>query len=124
MKMNCQSLINVLLLQKDMQSDITYSFQAKITMLPTAKGGRKKSIFSGYRPSFVFNTQKHYCGEIELIDREELQPGESTLVEIHLFPAHTIRKNLDIDTAFTLVEGNKTVGQGVVEKIIKKETAH
>ena len=106
-----------------MSSEITYSFKASITLLSTNKGGRKKSIFSDYRPSFVFNSEKQYCGVIRLLEREELKPGETSLVEVKLLPAHTIRKNLHIDTPFTIVEGNKTVGRGlIVKEVLKKET--
>ena len=106
-----------------MTSEITYSFRAHLTLLPTKNGGRKKSVFSGYRPSFVFNSQKQYCGEIELIEKEELKPGETSLIQVNLLPARTIRKNLHVDTPFTIVEGNKTVGRGlIVQEILKKET--
>jgi elongation factor Tu len=106
-----------------MQSEITYSFRAKITLLPTKDGGRKKPIFSGYKPAFVFNTQTQYCGEIQLIDKQELNPGETTQVEIKLLPARTLRKNLHINTAFTLVEGHKIIGDGtIIKEVLKKET--
>jgi elongation factor Tu len=107
-----------------MQSEITYSFRAKITLLPTRDGGRKKPIFSGYRPAFVFNTQKQYSGEVLLIDKQELNPGETTQAEIKLLPARTIRRNLHINTAFTLVEGSKIIGDGtIIKEVLKKETA-
>jgi translation elongation factor EF-Tu-like GTPase len=41
-----------------MTFEVAYNFQAKITLFATQSGGRKKSIFSGYKPSFVFNSQK------------------------------------------------------------------
>ena len=106
-----------------MTFEVAYNFQAKITLFATQSGWRKKSIFSGYKPSFVFNSQKQYCGEIKLLDKEELRPGETSLARIKLLPARTISGNIHINTAFTLVEGNKEIGRGVIVKeISKKET--
>lgn len=105
-----------------MQSEITYNLKAFITLLPTEKGGRKKSVFSGYKPSLVFNTHKSYSAEIYLIDKTELEPGETSMAFIKLLPARTIRKNLHINDSFTLVEGNKAVGNGmIITEVSKKE---
>lgn len=98
-------------------SEIAYNFIATITLLPTGQGGRKKPVFTGYRPSFAFNTEKHYSGEIRLIDRIELRPGQTSKVHIKLLPAKTIRKNLKATDAFSITEGNKTVGIGVIEEV-------
>ena len=107
-----------------MQSEITYNLKAFITLLPTGQGGRKKSIFSGYKPSIVFNSHKHYCSEVELLEGEELKPGESMMVSIKLLPARTIRKTLQINDSFTLNEGNKAIGNGIIlYEIVKKENS-
>ena len=107
-----------------MQSEITYKLNAFITLLPTEEGGRKKPVFSGYKPSLVFNTHKHYSSEIELLNIQELKPGESAMVVIKLLPARTIRKNLQINDAFTLTEGSKAIGNGIIIKEVnKKETS-
>ena len=100
-----------------MSSEITYNFQALITLLPSKNGGRKKPVYSGYRPSFAFNTSKHYSGEIHLIGTKELFPGETSKVTVKLLPAKTIRKNLKPADAFTITEGDKAVGTGIIEKV-------
>ncbi len=97
-------------------SEHTYRFKAKITLYPSELGGRLKPVYTGYRPSFVFNSKKHYSGEIRLIDKEILMPGESSKVNIRLLPARTIRI-LKPNDAFTISEGNKTIGTGVIEKV-------
>lgn len=102
-----------------MQSEITYDFNALITLIPTEKGGRKKPVYNGYKPSFAFNTQKHFCGEIELLDLSELWPGDSTMALIKLLPATHIRHNIEKGDAFTILEGNKIVGTGVIKKVEK-----
>jgi translation elongation factor EF-Tu-like GTPase len=80
-------------------------------------GGRQTPVKSGYRPSFGFNTVIQYAGEIRLIDKKELQPGQTSLADINLLPAKTIRKNIKSNDAFTITEGNKTVGTGVIETV-------
>ena len=93
-------------------------------MLATGKGGRKKPVITGYRPSLVFNTNRNYSCEIELLDKKELNPGESAAVYIKLLPARTIPKNLRINDSFTLSEGNRAVGYGIIiNEVVKKENA-
>ena len=107
-----------------MKSEITYNLKAYITLLPTEQGGRKKSIFSGYKPSLVFNSSKHFCSEVELLENEELKPGQSMMVSIKLLPARTIPKTLQINDSFTLNEGNKAIGNGIIlYEVIKKENS-
>lgn len=107
-----------------MQSEITYNLQAFITLLPTSRGGRKKPVATGYKPSLVFNSHRNYSCEIELVDKQELLPGETATVFIKLLAARTIRRNLQINDSFTLTEGNKAVGNGIIiNEVIKKETA-
>ena len=101
-----------------MTSENTYILTAKIALYPTTEGGRKKPVYSGYRPSFAFNTSRHYSGEIQLLGREILYPGESTTVTIKLLPARTIRKTLKKNDAFTITEGNKVIGAGVIENAV------
>jgi translation elongation factor EF-Tu-like GTPase len=100
-----------------MLSDVTYKLEATISLFPSENGGRKKPVPSGYRPSFAFNTQQHYSGEIKLIGRTELNPGESARARINLLSARTIRKTLKPSDSFTINEGNKAIGIGVIEKV-------
>lgn len=100
-----------------MASETTYTIKAKITLYTPEMGGRKKPIYSGYRRSFSFNSSRHYSGELRLIGKKELHPGESSWVSIHLLPASTIRKNLRQNDAFIIAEGNKAVGTGVIDKV-------
>ena len=98
-----------------MKSEITYDLTAKISLFPTEMGGRKKSVASGYKPSFSFNSLQHYTGEIHLINITELKPGYTGLAVIKLLPARTIRKNLKPNAALTITEGSKTIGSGIIE---------
>jgi translation elongation factor EF-Tu-like GTPase len=100
-----------------MPSEITYRLQATISLFPSENGGRKKRVFDGYRPSFGFNTQQQYSGEIKLIDKDYINLGETARVRIKLLPARTIRKNLKASDSFTINEGNKAIGTGVIKKV-------
>lgn len=100
-----------------MPSEITYKLQAIITLFPSESGGRKKPVFNGFRPSFGFNTVQHYSGEIKLIGREKLNPGETAQAKINLLPARTIRKNLKPNDSFTINEGSRPIGTGVIQKV-------
>ena len=100
-----------------MHSKTTYNLKAIISLLPTELGERKKSVATGYRPSFSFNSQNHYSGEISFVDILELNPGDSAMATIKLLPARTIRKNLKPKDAFTISEGNKTIGSGIIEDV-------
>jgi len=100
-----------------MLSNQTYKLKARITLFSTEMGGRKNPVYSGYRPSFGFNTAIHYSGEIQLIRKKELRPGESSHANIQLLSTRTLRKDLKLNESFIITEGNKTVGTGVIEKL-------
>ena len=97
-------------------TEITYDLTARIVLLPTDMGGRKKPVASGYKPSFVFNSLKHFAGEIHLVRRKELQPGETGVEVIKLLPARNLRKNLKPNDTFSISEGNKNVVTGIIDK--------
>ena len=100
---------------------IVYNFLTTLSLLPTEAGGRKKSVFSHYRPSFSFNTKQHFSGEVVFVQVEELHPGETAMAEVRLLPSRYIRHNLKSGDTFAISEGNKIVGTGVIRRIDKKE---
>jgi elongation factor Tu len=97
--------------------EITYSFTATISLFPTENGGRKKPVYDHYRPSFSFSTLKQFSGEISFPDSKELEPGGTATALIKLLPSRHIRQNLKSGDAFTLLEGDKIVGTGVIQQI-------
>ncbi len=96
---------------------IAYNFTAILSLFPTENGGRKKPVYNHYRPSFAFNTLQHFSGEISFIDKEELQPGETANAIIKLLPSRHIRQNLKSGDSFSILEGDKVVGSGVIQQI-------
>ena len=100
-----------------MTSEISYNFTALISLFPTENGGRKRPVYSHYRPSFSFNTKMHFCGEMSFLNKEEVMPGDTALASIKMLPARYIRHNLKKGDAFTILEGNNIVGSGVIQSI-------
>ncbi|WP_316801497.1 hypothetical protein [Pedobacter frigidisoli] len=98
-------------------TQIEYNFTALLAMLPTENGGRKKPVFSHYRPSFSFSSKQHFTGEISFPDLDTVLPGMTTIANVKLLPATNIRQNLKSGDAFTILEGNKLVGTGVIRHI-------
>lgn len=102
---------------------ITYKFTALLSLLPTEAGGRKKSVYNNYRPSFSFNTGNQISGEVLFPELEELKPGNTTKAIVKLLPSKHIRQNLKSGDAFTILEGEKIVGTGIIQQIQKKSQA-
>ncbi len=100
---------------------VTYNFTALISLLPTEAGGRKKPVYNHYRPSFSFNTVNQISGEVSFLGQDELKPGGTTKAVIKLLPSKHIRQNLKSGDAFTILEGEKIVGTGVIQQIQKEE---
>jgi len=94
---------------------------ALLSLFPTEKGGRKRPVYSHYRPSFSFNTKMHFCGEISFLNKEEVLPGETVVASVKLLPARHIRSNLKRGDAFAILEGNNIVGSGVIQSIEKNK---
>ena len=61
--------------------------------------------------------QVDYGGEIHLVKIKELRPGETGLALIKLLPARHLRKNLKPNDTFSISEGNRIVGTGIIEKV-------
>jgi elongation factor Tu len=104
-------------LKQAMTDKIAYDFKAILSLFPTEDGGRKKPVYTYYKPSFSFNTIQHFSGEISLLNKEELKPGDTAQALVKLLPSRHIRQNLKKGDAFTILEGNKIIGAGVIQSI-------
>ena len=79
-----------------------------------AEGGRHTPFFNGYRPQFYFRTTD-VTGSIKLPDGVEMvMPGDNVNMEIDLITPIAIEEGL----RFAIREGGRTVGSGVVAKIL------
>ena len=90
-------------------------FEAEVYVLSKEEGGRHTPFFSNYRPQFYFRTTD-VTGVIELAAGTEMvMPGDNTTMTVELI--HPIA--IENGTKFSIREGGRTVGSGVVTKVIQ-----
>ncbi len=89
-------------------------FEAEVYCLSKEEGGRHTPFFSGYRPQFYFRTTD-VTGTANLVEAEMCMPGDNVRVEIELHKAIA----MDDGVRFAIREGGRTVGSGVVTKIVE-----
>ena len=90
-------------------------FEGEVYILSQAEGGRHKPFFKGYKPQFYVRTTD-VTGEIELPEGSEMvMPGDTVTLKIKLIAPIALEEK----QRFAIREGGKTVGAGVVTKIIK-----
>ncbi|NDU92650.1 MAG: elongation factor Tu [Ferrovum sp.] len=90
-------------------------FSAEIYVLSKDEGGRHTPFFQGYRPQFYFRTTD-VTGAIELpAGTEMVMPGDNVAVTVTLIAPIAMEEGL----RFAIREGGRTVGAGVVSKVIE-----
>jgi elongation factor Tu len=90
-------------------------FHAESYVLTKEEGGRHTPFFNGYRPQFYFRTTD-VTGVVKLPEGTEMvMPGDNISMEISLITPIAMEEGLK----FAIREGGKTVGAGVVTKIIQ-----
>ncbi len=90
-------------------------FQAEVYVLTKEEGGRHTPFFSNYRPQFYFRTTD-VTGSIKLPEGVEMvMPGDNVTLEVELIAPIAMEEGL----RFAIREGGRTVGAGVVTKIIE-----
>jgi elongation factor Tu len=90
-------------------------FEAEIYVLSKDEGGRHTPFFNGYRPQFYFRTTD-VTGSITLPEGQEMvMPGDNTQFGVELIQPIAMDEGL----RFAVREGGRTVGAGVVTKVIK-----
>ena len=90
-------------------------FTANVYVLKKEEGGRHTPFFKGYRPQFYFRTTD-VTGDITLPDGVEMvMPGDNITMTVELITKIAIEEGL----RFAIREGGRTVGAGVVGKILE-----
>jgi elongation factor Tu len=90
-------------------------FEGEVYVLTKEEGGRHTPFFKGYRPQFYFRTTD-VTGAVELPEGVEMvMPGDNIKVTIELISPIAMEEGL----RFAIREGGRTVGAGVVSKILK-----
>ena len=89
-------------------------FEAEVYVLSKEEGGRHTPFFNGYRPQFYFRTTD-VTGEVILPEGTEMiMPGDNVKVKVNLICPIAMEEGL----RFAIREGGRTVGAGVVSKIL------
>ena len=91
-----------------------HKFEAEVYCLSKDEGGRHTPFFSGYRPQFYFRTTD-VTGTANLVGAEMCMPGDNVKVTVELHKPIA----MDGSSRFAIREGGRTVGSGVVTKIIE-----
>ena len=90
-------------------------FEAEVYVLSKDEGGRHTPFFKGYRPQFYFRTTD-VTGTVELpANVEMVMPGDNIKMEVGLISPIAMDEGL----RFAIREGSRTVGAGVVTKVIE-----
>ena len=90
-------------------------FQAEVYVLSKEEGGRHTPFFNGYRPQFYFRTTD-VTGSVELQEGTEMvMPGDNVRIVVKLIAPIAMEEGL----RFAIREGGRTVGAGVVTKVIE-----
>jgi elongation factor Tu len=91
------------------------NFKAEIYVLTKEEGGRHTPFFTNYRPQFYFRTTD-VTGIVKLPEGTEMvMPGDNVSIEVELIVPIAMEEKL----RFAIREGGRTVGSGVVAKIVK-----
>jgi elongation factor Tu len=90
-------------------------FEAEVYVLTKEEGGRHTPFFSGYKPQFYFRTTD-VTGDLELVGAEMCMPGDNIKMKVDL---HDKPIAMEDGLRFAVREGGRTVGSGVVTKIIE-----
>ncbi|NLO32348.1 MAG: elongation factor Tu, partial [Candidatus Hydrogenedentes bacterium] len=89
-------------------------FEAEVYVLKKEEGGRHTPFFTGYRPQFYFRTTD-VTGSLNLPEGVEMiMPGDNVTITAELITPIA----MDEELRFAIREGGRTVGAGVVTKIL------
>ena len=89
-------------------------FEAQVYVLTQEEGGRHTPFFNGYRPQFYFRTTD-VTGGLSLQGAEMCMPGDNITMDVELGKPIAMEQGL----RFAVREGGRTVGSGVVAKVIE-----
>ena len=88
-------------------------FEATVHILSKDEGGRHSPFFNGYRPQFYFRTTD-VTGNTEVLGADMCMPGDNAKIKVTLIQPIAMHEQL----RFAIREGGKTVGAGVVSKVL------
>jgi elongation factor Tu len=93
-----------------------HKFEGEVYVLTAEEGGRHSPFFTGYRPQFYFRTTD-VTGTIKLLGGAEMcMPGDNVTMEVELL---NTKIAMEEGLRFAIREGGRTVGAGVVTKVLE-----
>lgn len=92
-------------------------FEASVYMLKAEEGGRKKGFYTGYRPQIYLRTADVAADLVLPSNMKICMPGDSLTLKVRLSVPVSIQEGLK----FAFRESGKTIGHGVISKILKDE---
>jgi len=93
-----------------------HKFEGEVYVLTKEEGGRHGPFFTGYRPQFYFRTTD-VTGTIKLLGGAEMcMPGDNVTIEVELL---NTKIAMEPQLRFAIREGGRTIGSGVVTKILE-----
>jgi elongation factor Tu len=94
-------------------------FEAEIEFLATEDGGRRTPFGTGYRPNHRFGDRVEINDALHTYHREgPVAPGESVAASLSLLSAERVSGELHVGMQFTVQEGGRIVGRGVITRIL------
>jgi len=97
--------------------------KAKITFNTTEEGGKKRGIKPGYRPNHAFEKTDNikllrtYIGEIDFVNKESIQPGETSIVTVRFLKIPEIEKYMRVGQKWFIYEVPKLIAEGEIIEI-------
>jgi len=92
--------------------------EARITLVPTADGGRQGPAQTGFRPQFRY--EGHDWDAVhDFVDKEWLYPGETAVTHVTFLSPDAHVGRMVVGTKFELCEGQRVIGAGVVTRILE-----
>ena len=92
--------------------------EVELTFLPTEHGGRKMSVFSGYRPQFYYGGND-WDAVHQYIGVDEVKPGESAVARLSFLSPQSHAGRVFEGMPFLLREGNRVVGYGRITRLLE-----
>lgn len=97
-----------------------FDIEGQVTFIPTESGGRKIPALSGYRPQFFYNGHDWDAIQ-EYPDVDKVNPGETARAFFTFLSPQEHFGKIFPGTIFLIREGARTVGYGIVTKILDLE---
>jgi len=97
-----------------------FQINAKLKLKSTEEGGRKSGFVNGYRPNHIFEYNEMgeflqtFIGEIHLIDKIILEPGQEAVVAVNFLINQPIEKYINRGRIWWIYEGNKNIGEAII----------